>query len=265
MSQYTGEFQPDAQVYGCCRLICNALICSSFSAKCFGVLITAQTYAKSIILQTSGMDFAQKIYINNKPLILTTNAKAYIAEHPIAGGYIHFIGAFPRHFRLSVDHINKPGTLGAIIEDEFEKSLTEELHNIYTPIDAGGGVVKNEKGEVLMIYRRGKWDLPKGKRDDGEKIDECAIREVSEETGLEKLKLGDKICDTYHVYAQKGQKLLKRTAWYNMTGTSKEQPTPQEEENIEEVRWIAQNELAPFAYRSYEAIREVMQQAGVKW
>ncbi len=211
------------------------------------------------------MDFAQKIYINNKPLILTTNAEAYINEHSIAGGYIRFEGAFSRHFRLSVEHINKPGTLGAIIEDESEKALIEELHKIYTPIDAGGGVVKNENDDVLMIYRRGKWDLPKGKCDDGESIDECAIREVSEETGLEKLKLGDKICDTYHVYAQKGQKLLKCTTWYNMTGTSKEQPIPQEEENIEEVRWVPEDELAPLVYRSYEAIREVMQQAGVQW
>lgn len=211
------------------------------------------------------MYFAQKIYINNKPLILTTDADAYINDNAIAGGYAHYEGAFPRHFRLSVQHINKPGTIGAIIEDVSQKSLEEELHKIYTPIDAGGGVVTNENDDVLMIYRRGKWDLPKGKLDDGEQIDECAIREVSEETGLKKLKLGDKICDTYHVYTQKKQSLLKRTAWYKMKGTAKEQPQPQAEENILEAKWIPQDELAPLVNRSYDAIRDVMKLAGVKW
>lgn len=209
--------------------------------------------------------FAQKIYINNKPLILTTDAKAYIAEHLVAGGYISFVGAFPRHFRLALRHINKAGTLGAIIEDFSQKTLQEELHELYEPIDAGGGVVTNEHDEVLMIYRRGKWDLPKGKLDKGETIDECALREVSEETGLKKLKLGDKICDTYHVYTQKKQSLLKRTAWYKMKGTLNEEPLPQAEENIQEARWVGADELPLIVYKSYEAIREVMQTAGVKW
>ncbi|MCB9047076.1 MAG: NUDIX domain-containing protein [Chitinophagales bacterium] len=211
------------------------------------------------------MDFAQKIYINNKPLILTTDARSYIAEHPIAGGYISLEGAFPRNFRLALQHISKRGTLGAIIEDFSYESLQEELHALYTPIDAGGGVVTNENGQVLMIYRRGKWDLPKGKCDDGEEIDECALREVSEETGLYKLKLGEKICDTYHVYSQNKQNLLKRTAWYKMKGTLKEKPVPQAEENIMEARWVSDEELSSIVYKSYEAIREVMQKAGLKW
>lgn len=211
------------------------------------------------------MDFAQKIYINNKPLILTTDARAYIAEHPVAEGYIYFEGAFPRHFRLALQHIGKPGTLGAIIEDFSPESLQEELYELFTPIDAGGGVVLNENNEVLMIFRRGKWDLPKGKCDEGETIDECALREVSEETGLHKLKLGEKICDTYHVYSQNKQNLLKRTAWYKMKGTVKEEPVPQAEENILEVRWVSDEELPLVVYKSYEAIREVMQKAGVTW
>lgn len=211
------------------------------------------------------MNFAQKIYINNKPLILTTDARAYIAGNPVAEGYIYFEGAFPRHFRLALQHIGKPGTLGAIIEDFSPESLQAELYELFTPIDAGGGVVLNENNDVLMIYRRGKWDLPKGKCDEGETIDECALREVSEETGLHKLKLGEKICDTYHVYSQNKQNLLKRTAWYKMKGTIKEEPVPQAEENIQEVRWVNDEDLPLVVYKSYEAIREVMQKAGVTW
>jgi 8-oxo-dGTP pyrophosphatase MutT (NUDIX family) len=211
------------------------------------------------------MDFAQKIYINNKPLILTTDAQAYIAGNPVAAGYMYFEGAFPRHFRLALQHIGKPGTLGAIIEDFSPESLQEELYELFTPIDAGGGVVTNEDNEVLMIFRRGKWDLPKGKCDEGEEIDACALREVSEETGLHKLKLGEKICDTYHVYSQNKQNLLKRTAWYKMKGTIKEEPVPQAEENIQEVRWVKDEDLPLIVFKSYEAIREVMQKAGVTW
>lgn len=211
------------------------------------------------------MHFEQKIYINNKPLVLTTDADYYIDEHPVAGGYLRFEGAFPRNFRLALEHISKPGSMGALIEDFSPRSLQEELHELYTPIDAGGGVVLNESGHVLMIYRRGKWDLPKGKCDEGEDIADCALREVSEETGLKKLKLGEKICDTYHVYSQNRQNLLKCTAWYRMKGTIKEDLVPQAEENIQDVRWIPADELAPIVYKSYEAIREVIQQSGITW
>ncbi|OJW80216.1 MAG: hypothetical protein BGO69_13400 [Bacteroidetes bacterium 46-16] len=210
-------------------------------------------------------DFVQKIYYNNKPLILTTNREAFLAENPAGEGYMSFTGAFPRHYRLAIQHLEKPGTLGAIIEDISERSLQEELHDIYQPVDAGGGLVFNEDGEVLMIFRRGKWDLPKGKRDDGEAIDYCALREVSEETGLQQLTLGEKICDTYHVYAQNKEALLKHTVWYRMYGSSKEKLVPQKEENILEAKWVNESDLGPIVFKAYEAIKEVLKQAGVKW
>jgi 8-oxo-dGTP pyrophosphatase MutT (NUDIX family) len=211
------------------------------------------------------MYFAQKIYYNNKPLILTNDAREYKASQPLSSGYISFTGAFSRNFRLAFQHLDKVGTLGAVIEDISPASLQKELHALYEPIDAGGGVVENEAGDILMIYRRGKWDLPKGKRDEGENIADCALREVSEETGLQQLQLGEKICDTYHIYSQKKQNLLKCTTWYKMKGTSKETPTPQAEENILEAKWIATKELKPLMYKSYDAIREVLQQSGVSW
>jgi ADP-ribose pyrophosphatase YjhB (NUDIX family) len=211
------------------------------------------------------MSFTQKIYYNNKPLILTTDSKEYIKDHPIAAGYILFTGAFTRNYRLAIQHLEKITALGAIIEDVSQRSLQKELYELYAPVDAGGGVVFNEDGDVLMIYRRGKWDLPKGKRDDGESIDYCALREVSEETGLQQLTLGDKICDTYHVYSQNGDSLLKCTAWFTMYGTGHEKLVPQKEENILEAKWIKTSQMGPVVFKSYEAIREVLREAGVKW
>lgn len=211
------------------------------------------------------MDFTQKIYYNNKPLILTDSNENYINKHIIAKGYLPFTGAFARNFRLAFQHLDKPRTLGAIIEDLSPETLMKELEKLYQPIDAAGGVVFNEDGNVLMIYRRGKWDLPKGKRDEGENIETCALREVSEETGLQQLQLKEKICDTYHVYSQYGENLLKHTYWYKMQGTLKDNLSPQKEENILEAKWISPKELGPLIYKSYEAIREVLEQSGLKW
>lgn len=211
------------------------------------------------------MEFAQKIYYNNKPLIITTSSQQYIASHPVAAGYLAFTGASMHNYQLATGHLDKAGTLGAMIEDASADSLRKELYSIYEPIDAGGGVVLNEDGAVLMIYRRGKWDLPKGKRDEGEDIAACALREVSEETGLVELELAEKICDTYHIYSQNKQNLLKRTTWYRMEGTAAEALVPQKEENILEAKWIKPDALAEYAYKSYDAIREVLLQAGFQW
>jgi len=211
------------------------------------------------------MFFVRKIYFNNKPLILTNDRKFYIKEHTIAEGYLALTGAFPRSFRLAFEHLAKISSLGVIIEDISEHSLMEELYKLYEPVDAGGGVVQNEDGKVLMIFRRGKWDLPKGKCDEGEDIAACALREVSEETGLKHLKLNEKLCDTYHVYAQNGQNLLKHTAWYRMTGTKDDELVPQKEENILEAKWLGEAELPSVVFKSYEAVREVLREAGMKW
>ncbi len=204
------------------------------------------------------MPFTQKIYFNDKPLILTTDALTYQYSNPIAAGYLKLTGAFPRSFRLASAHLSRPKALGAIIEDANQKYLEEELHALYEPVDAGGGVVENERGEILMIYRRGRWDLPKGKRDDGEEIAACALREVEEETGLKNVKLGEKICDTWHVYTQKNQSLLKQTSWYKMESHSAMPLLPQASENILEAKWIAPSAMAHFTMNTYEAIREVL-------
>lgn len=211
------------------------------------------------------MFFAQKIYYNNKPLILTNDRLAYIQNHPIAKGYLAFSGPFRRNFRLAFEHLGKITALGAIIEDVSKTALLNELHGLYQPIDAAGGVVMNEEGAVLMIFRRGKWDLPKGKCDDGEEIDTCAIREVSEETGLHQLAIEEKICDTYHVYSQGRESLLKKTAWYRMKGTKDEKLVPQLEENILMATWISEKELPSVVLKTYDAIKEVLHEAGYSW
>lgn len=112
-------------------------------------------------------------------------------------------------------------------------------------IIAAGGLVLNEKNELLMIFRRNKWDLPKGKLDNGESIEECALREVSEETGLTHLQLKELIGVTEHEYHDEysNSDVTKETHWYKMISLNGEKLMPQTEEGIENVEWVDDKKL----------------------
>jgi 8-oxo-dGTP pyrophosphatase MutT (NUDIX family) len=136
--------------------------------------------------------------------------------------------------------------------------LLDALLGSAITIDAGGGVVYNENDEVLLILRRGKWDLPKGKLDPGESIIDCALREVIEETGLKNLTLLDKLTSSMYCYREKGQLVLKQVQWYKMRTADRHQLTPQAEEDITEIKWINLQELDPYLQNTYDTIKEVL-------
>lgn len=127
-------------------------------------------------------------------------------------------------------------------------------------IQAGGGVVINEKEQVLMIYRREKWDLPKGKLDPDETIAECAIREVMEETGLQFITLEKKLIITVHEYVEKSQLIQKETHWYLMHASTDTNQTliPQIEEDIEKIEWVDKKDIARYLQNSYPTIQKVL-------
>jgi len=110
-------------------------------------------------------------------------------------------------------------------------------------IEAAGGIVKNPRGELLAIFRLGKWDLPKGKMEKGEKPEETARREIAEECGITGHKLIGKICDTYHTYKMGNKKILKKTHWFAFIINKVAELTPQIVENIEEAQWVRTEEL----------------------
>ncbi|MBU6262478.1 MAG: NUDIX hydrolase [Bacteroidetes bacterium] len=128
-------------------------------------------------------------------------------------------------------------------------------------ITAAGGLVQNNDGAVLLIFRRGFWDLPKGKLDAGELIPECAVREVREETGLQTITLGPFICMTTHTYFDKWtqQNVKKETHWYAMKASSLVPETliPQTEEDIEKIEWVPVQQLPQFLVQTYPTIRSV--------
>jgi 8-oxo-dGTP pyrophosphatase MutT (NUDIX family) len=129
--------------------------------------------------------------------------------------------------------------------------------------EAGGGLVFNEDNEVLMIFRRGKWDLPKGKLDAGETIEACAVREVQEETGLKQVVLGDFLLNTYHIYTHLAKLVMKKTTWFKMT-TTEHDLVAQAEEDILEAKFVTQHEVAVLLGNSFENIKLVFEAGLVK-
>ena len=130
-----------------------------------------------------------------------------------------------------------------------------------TPIIAAGGIVVNPNKEILWIFRRGFWDLPKGKLDPNESIEACAIREVMEETGISNLVLGDLILTTKHLYHDTylNTEVEKTTYWYQMTIDTNQEGVPQTEEDIEAIAWVKKADLGPYLAKTYENINQVME------
>lgn len=127
-------------------------------------------------------------------------------------------------------------------------------------IIAGGGVVVNENNQVLFIYRRKKWDLPKGKLDPGEDIKACAIREVMEETGIRNLTIGNLIIVTTHSYEENGMNMQKETHWFEMKASTVDNSTltPQLEEDIEKIEWVSLENLEEYLSETYTTIQQVL-------
>ena len=128
---------------------------------------------------------------------------------------------------------------------------------LFNEVNAAGGLVKNGLGQCMMIFRNGLWDLPKGHQEQGESIEQCALREVSEETGLSGLKLGKLIAVTDHVYLRGGKWFLKHTWWYSMTCNGDSEPVPQREEGISEACWISADQLEKCLENCYSSILEL--------
>ena len=199
-----------------------------------------------------------KIYFGNKPVFLCDEINKELNEilhHPDA----IFVDEISAPAIKSLLHEIKKDEFhaGVIWHNDLEKLKTAFFKN-FKLIEAAGGIVQNNEKELLFIYRLGKWDLPKGKIEKGEMAEDCATREVTEETGIKNLTIKKKTGETYHVYDEFGKHFLKISHWYYMTCLAKQNTLPQIEENITEVKWIKTKDIKEPMKNTYPSIKDIL-------
>ncbi len=190
----------------------------------------------------------KNIYFANKRLTISTEPTADVQydldpTHPISRSTL--MELLDRHHDLTL-----------LCSDEA--AGYRAVASLFVEVLAAGGVVSNGRDEVLMIERNGRYDLPKGHWEEGESIEECAVREVMEETGVEGVALGEKICETLHCYYMSNRWELKCTHWYAMQSSYDRPLTPQTEEGIVSAKWIKISDLEKFTKESFPTIKSVL-------
>ena len=180
-----------------------------------------------------------EIYINETPLFLIQNDELVTDSLDMTKNLLIRYNGKARSLMNPIDMMEKTQRWDSVTVYHHDvQRLIVDFESLYKILAAGGGVVANEKGEILTMYRRGSWDLPKGKIDKGETKEAAAIREVQEETGLEVVELGNFLLETNHTYKnRKGKRVIKRTYWYKMT-TMETVLKPEIEEDIELCEWM---------------------------
>ncbi|WP_067149669.1 NUDIX hydrolase [Pseudotamlana agarivorans] len=188
-----------------------------------------------------------KVFVGDKPMILTsiveqeTNFKNYLLN------------------TVNLVKVIRKLNSGALQEarlihknpDKLLKKFLKKLPNVV----AGGGKVYNAEGDILFIYRNDKWDLPKGKAERNESIEETAIREVTEETGVAGLTITKPLDTTYHIFKRNGRYKIKITHWFEMKTSFTGNLYAQEEEGITKVSWLNNEEAHEALNNSYANIK----------
>ena len=198
-----------------------------------------------------------KVFVNDKPLFLTneiskeTNFQLFLLES------VDIVQLIIKIFQNKVQK--------AYLYHPDEKQIMKTLKSKIPVNKAVGGLVYNKKGEVLFIFRGGKWDLPKGGIEKGEDIEVTAMREVEEETGVNKLTITKKLQKTYHVFKRNGVYKLKITHWFEMTSDFEGTPVGQIEEGIEKAAWFHPNEIPEILKNSYENIKLLFEEENISF
>ena len=199
-----------------------------------------------------------KIYFGDKPVILCNEIDKELNEilhHPDAV-FVDEISS--RAMKSMLHEIKKEEFHAGVIWHSNLEKLKETFFKNFKVIEAAGGIVQNDKKDILFIQRLGKWDLPKGKIEKGEKEEVCAVREVTEETGVKDIHLKKKVGETYHVYDEFGKHFLKVSHWYHMTCSSKQELIPQTEEHITEIKWVKTMDIKEPLKNTYPSIKNIL-------
>ena len=188
-----------------------------------------------------------KVFVNDKPLFLTNQIQKETDFQLFLLDSVDIKQLIIKIFKNKVDK--------AFLYHPDEKEILKKLKSKIPVEKAGGGLVYNDKNEVLFIFRNKKWDLPKGGIEKGEEIEDTALREVEEETGVKGLKITRKLSKTYHIFKRNGRYKLKITHWFEMKTAFSGKMVAQLDEGIEKVEWIKQQDISTCLTNSYENIK----------
>lgn len=189
-----------------------------------------------------------KVFINKFSIILTSKNKSLSQENSFLLSSItlnEILKKVRKHKKIFLYHPKK---------SELLKVFKSKIKVIF----ASGGIVKNDNNQILFIYRRGKWDLPKGKAEKGESIRETAVREVIEETGIEKLKIDKYFSNTFHIVRNNKKYFLKETSWFLMSSNFKGKLKPQLNEGIKSVKWKTFDDAKKIKKKTYGNISIIL-------
>lgn len=199
-----------------------------------------------------------EIYINDTPLILCAEKELCGLD---ASGSDSLLAPYAgkKKFLLNyVDMLEKTDRMQRLViySADFD-GLKADFHQLFRELSAAGGLVLRPDGCLLAIFRKGHWDLPKGKVEEGESVEQAAVREVEEETGLQDLRLGPLIGLSHHIYREKKKRYLKHTWWYDMRSPDAKL-TPQAEEQIEQAVWMKPEDFLQEERRVYASLRPIV-------
>jgi 8-oxo-dGTP pyrophosphatase MutT (NUDIX family) len=181
------------------------------------------------------MPQSYKIFINNRPFSIVSDAGA--AANVPGTLVVNYDSADSLLLMIELAHSEEKFFGHVIILHNDPSRVFHKIESLTKVIEAAGGAVKNSEGRLLMIHRRGKWDLPKGKIDKGETAEKAAVREVEEECGVTGLQIVRSLSPTYHTYKEKEKLFLKKTYWYEMLTSDTRPLVPQTEEGIDKCEW----------------------------
>lgn len=192
----------------------------------------------------------QKIFVGNKPIRLTTKVEP---ETDFKNFLIETV-----NIDLVLSTLKKDKYKSVHLIGKDHDSLLEAFLGLLPNVIAGGGKVINKNGKILFIFRNGKWDLPKGKVEPNETIDQTALREVEEETGVQGLIITKPLDITYHIFKRNNDYQIKKTYWFEMYSDYTGEFTPQLKEGITKVKWIGPKKLSKVRENSYANIEKLI-------
>jgi 8-oxo-dGTP pyrophosphatase MutT (NUDIX family) len=200
-----------------------------------------------------------KIYFDNKPVLLCDKMDDNLGQllHQESVAYLNEVT--DEAFVIFLNKIKKDEIKNGIVCHADFAKIKDFFFAQFTPIEAAGGIVHNEKDELLFIFRNGKWDLPKGKIEENESTETAAIREVEEETGASGLIIEQKAGETFHTYQAYGKYFIKTTHWFNMKCKSTSYLTPQTEEGITEIKWVNSKNIQTQLSNTFASIKEILE------